>query len=326
MLVYLKEHKKGILFYLLFSFVFIVVFWLYRLPLESVGYAFVICLFLGSIFFVRDFSRFQKKRQRLQELVEEITVTAERLPVPQGTMEELYQQILLALYADKQRITNTMNSQYADLVDYYTAWVHQIKTPIASMGLQLQEMNTEESRELLEELQKIEQYVEMVLTYLRLDANSTDYVIRSCDLDAILCQAARKFASQFIRKKIRLEYSPLHCTVLTDEKWLLFVIEQILSNALKYTRAGSISIELKDPKILCIRDTGIGIAPEDLPRIFQKGFTGYNGRNDKKASGIGLYLCKRICGNLGHRLWAESAPGEGTVVCLGLDSVKLEVE
>ena len=115
--------------------------------------------------------------------------------------------------------------------------------------------------------------------------------------------------------------------MLTDEKWLAFVIEQVLSNALKYTKSGGvITIAMPNPMMLCIRDTGIGIAPEDLPRIFEKGYTGYNGRLDKKASGIGLYLCRRICDNLGHRIWANSSVNQGTVIWLDLKSAPLEVE
>ena len=160
---------------------------------------------------------------------------------------------------------------------------------------------------------------------MRLDAGATDYVLKQYDLDDILRQAVRKYASQFIRKKIRLVYEPLSCKVLTDEKWFLFVIEQVLSNALKYTRSGEISITLEAPKTLCIRDTGIGIAPEDLPRIFEKGFTGYNGRSDKKASGIGLYLCRRICGRLNHEIGVVSKVDEGTEVRIDLNRKVLEV-
>ena len=108
---------------------------------------------------------------------------------------------------------------------------------------------------------------------------------------------------------------------MTDEKWLQFVLEQVISNALKYTEAGRITIEMEnetdgaeDRAVLCIRDTGIGIAPEDIPRIFEKGYTGYNGRSDKKASGIGLYLCRRICSNLGHTITANSSLENGTVI------------
>lgn len=164
------------------------------------------------------------------------------------------------------------------------------------------------------------------LGYLRLESPSSDYVIRNYALDDIVRQAVRKYASQFIRRRLRLEYTPLNVSVITDEKWLLFVIEQVLSNALKYTRSGSVSITLEAPKTLCIRDTGIGIAPEDLPRVFEKGFTGCNGRTDKRATGIGLYLCRRILEKLGHTIAITSTVGEGTTVRIGLQQDALEVE
>jgi len=151
-------------------------------------------------------------------------------------------------------------------------------------------------------------------------------VIKEQNLDDIVKGAAKKFCIQFIRKKLRLSYEPLNETVVTDEKWLSFVVEQILSNALKYTREGSISIFMDSAKKLCIRDTGIGIAPEDLPRIFENGYTGYHGRSDKKASGIGLYLCKRICDKLGHRISVISEPDKGTLVVIDLGQGRLEVE
>lgn len=194
------------------------------------------------------------------------------------------------------------------------------------LRLLLQDADTDEQRALLEQLQSVEQYVEMVLGYLRLESPSSDYVIRNYALDDIVRQVVRKYASQFIRRRLRLEYTPLNVSVITDEKWLLFVIEQVLSNALKYTRSGSVSITLEAPKTLCIRDTGIGIAPEDLPRVFEKGFTGCNGRTDKRATGIGLYLCRRILEKLGHTIAITSTVGEGTTVRIGLQQDALEVE
>ena len=143
-------------------------------------------------------------------------------------------------------------------------------------------------------------------------------MLRTCYLDAIVRQAVRRFAGEFITRKLKLCYEPLNAACVTDEKWLLFVVEQVLSNALKYTREGSITITMEHPKTLVIRDTGIGIAPEDLPRIFEKGYTGLNGRTDRKATGLGLYLCRRVCENLGIGLRAESTPGTGTTVFLDL--------
>lgn len=237
-----------------------------------------------------------------------------------------YQEIIRLLRQEQRDLRSQMDRRYADMVDYYTIWAHQIKTPIASMGLRLQSEDSARSRQLSADLFRIEQYVEMVLVFLRLDSDSTDYVIRTSDLDGIVRGAVKKFAGEFIGRKLTLDYTPVNTTVLTDEKWLSFVVEQVLSNALKYTPSGGISITLEPEKTLCIRDTGIGIAPEDLPRIFEKGYTGYNGRREKKASGIGLYLCRRICGNLGHTITADSAVDRGTVIRIDLSQRPLEVE
>ena len=205
------------------------------------------------------------------------------------------------------------------MVDYYTLWAHQIKTPIASMRLTLQNEDSDLARSLSGDLMRVEQYVEMVLVFLRLDSSTTDYVIRRHSLDDIVRPAVRRFAGEFIRRRLRLEYQPLDHTVVTDGKWLGFVVEQVLSNALKYTpEGGSITIDAEAPATLCIRDTGIGITAEDLPRIFDRGYTGRNGRTYRQASGIGLYLCRRICRDLGHTITASSAAGEGTVLRLDL--------
>lgn len=327
---YLKSHKKGIAVFVLFCVTASVIFALYRLPVAAVSYTAAVCAFFGAIFILLDYRSFRKKHFRLEVLKKELSVSLERLPSPDSLWEEDYQEALRQLYADKQALAEQMESRYREMAEYYTIWVHQIKTPIAAMRLILQGealAESEEGYELLEELRRVEQYVEMVLCYLRLHAGSTDYVIREYDLDEIIRQTLRQNASAFIRKKIRLQYEPLRTRVVTDEKWLSFVIEQILSNALKYTPpGGTVAIALEKPKTVCIRDTGIGIAPEDLPRIFDKGYTGDNGRTDKKASGIGLYLCRKICDNLGHRILVTSRPGSGTEVRLDVKNAELEVE
>lgn len=214
------------------------------------------------------------------------------------------------------------------MIEYYTIWAHQIKTPIAAMRLLLQSEKSDMNNELLEQLFKIDQYVDMVLQYLRMEDISSDLLIKSYQLDTIVKQAIRKYSSSFIRKKIKLNYEELNCSVITDEKWLLFVIEQILSNALKYTPQGEISIYMDNelPVTLVIEDTGIGIAEEDLPRIFERGFTGFNGRNDKKSTGIGLYLCKSILNKLSHTITIESEIDKGTRVKIGLDSADIDIK
>ena len=218
-----------------------------------------------------------------------------------------------------------------ELVDYYGLWAHQIKTPIAAARLLLQSREEEEEqdaafiREMKLEVFKIEQYVEMVLAYLRMEEMSSDLDFREYSLDDVIRQAVRKYSRMFILKRIRLDFTETGRTVLTDEKWLVFVLEQILSNALKYTKEGSISIYMEGDE-LAIRDTGIGISPEDLPRVFEKGFTGYNGRRDKKSTGIGLYLCKSVLDRLGHKIRIQSEVGRGTKVLLNLEREELRPE
>ncbi len=323
---YLLSHKKSITLWAAFAVVFAAVFQLYGLPAAAVLYGVLICSFIGTICLAVDYRSYRERRITLKRLLNEITVTTDNLPPPRTALEEEYQDLINTLFSFKQALANEMLEKYADMADYYTLWAHQIKTPITAMRLNLQGSEVPQSRELTEDLQRIEQYVEMVLCYLRLDSETTDFLIKKYDLDGIIRQAVRNFSSQFIRRRIKLVYEPVGVTVLTDEKWLLFVLEQVLSNALKYTRSGEIEIALEEPKTVRIRDTGIGIASEDISRIFEKGYTGCNGRTDKKASGIGLYLCSRICGRLGHKISAESRIGEGTIIRIDLSEARVEIE
>lgn len=321
---YIVSHKKNVIVWLIICGVFALMFSLYDLPLAPVLYGTLLSGFFGLIFGAADFLSYRHRRLMLRKLAEEITLSADNIPLPRNGIEEEYTRLIQILYDSLKASENEAAEKLSDMTDYYTMWVHQIKTPIAAMGLILQGGDSPEYSELSENLQRIEQYAEMVLCYLRLDSDSTDLVIREYDLDNIVKQAVRKFSSQFIRRRLRLIYGPLNRKVLTDEKWLLFVIEQVISNAVKYTPSGEVEIYCEEPLTLCIRDTGIGIAPEDLPRIFEKGYTGCNGRLDKKASGIGLYLCRRICGKLGHSITAESS-GSGTVIKISLETQKLEI-
>lgn len=241
-----------------------------------------------------------------------------------------YQQIVNALFESRSELESAAQLSRQDMLDYYVLWAHQIKTPIAAMRILLQSQElTEENEEAVKtlkmELFKIEQYVEMVLTYLRMESMSSDMVLQWYAADDIVKQAVKKYSQLFIPKKIALRMDMPEEMILTDEKWLAFVVEQILSNALKYTSEGTVSVYMKE-KELVIEDTGIGIQEEDVPRVFEKGFTGFNGRRDKKSTGIGLYLCKTILDRLGHSIRIESKVGEGTKVFLYLERDMLDPE
>lgn len=324
--LYFNQHKNIIIIFIVFVSIFMCSFLLYDIPVMAVLYPAALCAFVGGLLFLADYFKAQKKHDALQSLQYFLDEITDNFPESVTAEDEDYQNLIRLLHEEQKQRTTQMNIKYSDMIDYYTIWAHQIKTPIASIKLTLQNEDTPLSQIVADDLFRIEQYVEMVLMFLRLDSDYTDYVIKQYSLDIIVKDAVKKFAPQFIKRKIALDYRNMDVRVLTDEKWLSFVIEQVLSNALKYTQKGSISIYLESPKTLCIKDTGIGIAPEDLPRIFDKGYTGYNGRTDKKASGIGLYLCKRICDNLGHTIYAQSSLDRGTIIRINLDKKELNVE
>ncbi|MEG0615419.1 MAG: sensor histidine kinase [Oscillospiraceae bacterium] len=325
---YLKYHIKNIVIYILVVGIFLAVFSLYNLPLEAVIYAFTLSFFVIFVFGIVDFLGFYNRHKILQNLQNHITISLDELPEENNLLQSDYNFLLKILFESRNKIESNNALKLSEMTDYYTMWAHQIKTPIAAMRLLLQTDETLENAELSEQLFKIEQYVEMVLQYLRMDSLSADLVVKKYSLEKIVKQAVRKYAKSFIRKKISLDLDELLCEVLTDEKWLELVIEQVISNALKYTNEGKISIFLDkvSPKTLVISDTGIGVAPEDLPRVFEKGFTGFNGHIDKKSTGIGLYLCQKIMKKLSHKIEITSEKGKGTTVRLFLDSADTFIE
>lgn len=322
---YLKERWKRLLMLLLFVCIFAVSFWFYRLPVRAVMYPCALCLLFGAVFAAHDITKAYRRHKFFEELHRRNTELISALPEPEGIVDSDYQQLISVLKEKIAEITAQTDSRIRDTVDYYTVWAHQIKTPIAAMRLTLQKEDVPEARRLASELSRIEQYVEMVLVFVRLGSDYSDYVFTQQDIDEIIKSSVKKFASEFIDRRIRLEYDSVDIQAVTDEKWFAFVIEQLLSNALKYTREGSVKI-YSEGKVLCIKDTGIGIAPEDLPRVFDKGYTGCNGRTDRRASGLGLYLCRRICQNLGIDISISSTVGEGTTVRLDLGQYKLGKE
>lgn len=318
MRAYLREHWRVIAAFFAFAAVFGVTFALYGLPLEAVAYPAGLCLLLGGLLVLGDVLHSRRQHKELVRLREAGAALLDQLPSMETEEGADCAAIIDVLRREFARRDTESREKHRELTAYYTAWVHQIKTPIAAMKLTLQGQDDPTARRLRAELGRVEQYVDMVLTYLRLHEGGSDYVIRECDVDDIVRPAVRRFAGEFIDRRIALDYAPIGRTAVTDEKWLRFVVEQVLSNALKYTpEGGRITVTWQEDG-LCISDTGIGIAPEDLPRVFEMGYTGANGRIDRHASGIGLYLCRRICQNLGHTITARSAVGQGTTVCIGL--------
>lgn len=314
---YIRSRLKVIIIFTVIAGIFASSYLLFDMPAVTVLYPLILSIVILIIIGTADLIITAGKHKKLIQ---------NEIPPANDLIEKDYQDIINKLKEEEELSRRKAGSDYNNMVEYYTVWAHQIKTPIASMRLQIQSEDSELSRKLDGDLNRIEAYVEMVLTFLRLDSDSTDYVIKEISLDDVIRPAIRKFSRDFISKKLTMDFEPTEASVLSDEKWLSFVIEQVISNAVKYTSSGGIRIYMAESDVLCIEDTGIGISAEDLPRIFENGYTGFNGREDKRASGIGLYLCKRVCDNLGHKITAESEPGVGTKIMIGFDRQELGVE
>lgn len=323
---YLRYRRGICLMFFGFAVVIAGVNRLYGTQMEGVWYALGLCLLCGALLMAGDMVRFVQKGVQRMELSKKLGTQEACFAGSFDVVEQDYVKMLEQLSGEYCRRAEEMRRERKERQEYYTTWVHQIKTPISAMNMILQKEDTPEHRELSAQLFSLEEYVGMVLTFSRLEEGGSDFVFGRYDLDQLLRGSIRKYATLFVRKRIALHYEGIHREVLTDEKWFCFLVEQIFSNAIKYTKSGSITITLEAGDMLAIRDTGIGIAPEDIPRIFEKGFTGYNGRENRKSTGLGLYLCKKTADKLGHELAVTSQVGEGTTVFIGLTIPRLEVE
>ena len=308
---YLKKNTKVYILFVFFIAIFFIMFYLYNLPLEALIYTGGFCFLAALVASFSDFVNYRESYKKLKFLEKNILNDLEDLPKSLDIRIDYYHKIIEKLYEELEKLTQENRQKNTDMVDYYSMWVHQIKTPIAAMNFLLD--NEEIDRKILQqELFKIERYVEMVLTYIRLDSISSDYVITKINLDEVVKDSVKKYATIFINKKIKLNYVSHETMVISDKKWLSFAFEQILGNSVKYSgTGGEITIETCENKLV-IEDNGMGIKEEDLPRIFEKGFTGFNGRYEKKSSGLGLYLCKKTLDKLGHHIEISSKVGEGT--------------
>ncbi len=321
---YIKDRLTMLLLIGMTVIVYLSVYFIYNIDMEPVLYAtYLICLILVFDLFY-GFYRYYKKHIHLIKIKDNI-LYSDGLPKKTSLMDCDYQELIVKLKKIYFKNASVSKEQFQEMEDYFTLWVHQIKLPISAMKLLIEMESNPDKKLLKSELFRINQYSDMVLAYLRIKSTDTDYVFKSYDLDELVRQAIRKFSFEFIRKKIRIYFDETNMKVLTDEKWLVFVLEQLLSNAMKYTNEGNVHIYGYD-STLFIEDTGIGIDPSDLPRVFEKGFTGFNGRSDKQASGLGLYLCKSIMNKLSHGIEIESQVNKGTKVILYLKHEDLRVE
>lgn len=331
---YLRERIVPVSFCVMEALVFMMIAALYDYEgvLSNMTYALGLVIFFGCCCLLWDYGKYRGKYRILTKLLS----AEERggdLPQTVSGMEQAYQRIIAVQETEKKALITQLDEKQRSMADYYTMWTHQIKIPLAAMDLLLQNDWEDENRDrqtvkrLREEVFKTGQYVDMALHYARMESISSDFSFAELDVGDLVKKALKKYWILFSGAGLALHLEECNSKVVTDGKWLSFVIEQVLSNALKYTKEGAVSIYGADASgqpvtqngyYLIIEDTGIGIDKSDLPRIFERGFTGCNGRMGQKSTGIGLYLCRQIMDRLGLSIRAESERGVGTKVFLGI--------
>ena len=336
---FIKQNYIWILMIVTMSCIHLLYMYLIGARKQDVVYAAVLDAILLLITVLVGFFRYSSKVKALSNALKRPVEEQAQLPEATDDVEMLYQRLLENQSIARSESESSAAIRQSQMRDYYSMWVHQIKTPISAMKLLLEAereelgqliCDDEQSQYLLsdnmdsfeDELFRIEEYVSMALQYQRVSSTENDFVLEKVSVDGVIRDTIKKYAKIMIRRHIGINYSGTGQEVYTDGKWLAFMLEQILSNAIKYTPQGFVTIETaeeKDRFFITIKDTGIGIKAEDLPRVFEKGYTGYNGHADKKATGIGLYLCRQMADKLGHTIRMESEIGKGTKVWIGFD-------
>lgn len=336
---FIKQNYIWILMIVTMSCIHLLYMYLIGARKQDVVYAAALDAILLLITVLVGFFRYSSKVKALSNALKRPVEEQAQLPEATDDVEMLYQRLLENQSIARSESESSAAIRQSQMRDYYSMWVHQIKTPISAMKLLL-EVEREELGQLIcddeqsqyllsdnmdsfeDELFRIEEYVSMALQYQRVSSTENDFVLEKVSVDGVIRDTIKKYAKIMIRRHIGINYSGTGQEVYTDGKWLAFMLEQILSNAIKYTPQGFVTIETaeeKDRFFITIKDTGIGIKAEDLPRVFEKGYTGYNGHADKKATGIGLYLCRQMADKLGHTIRMESEIGKGTKVWIGFD-------
>lgn len=336
---FIKQNYIWILMIVTMSCIHLLYMYLIGARKQDVVYAAVLDAILLLITVFVGYLRYSIKVKVLSNALKRPVEEQAQLPEATDDVEILYHRLLENQSIARSESESSAAIRQSQMRDYYSMWVHQIKTPISAMKLLLEAereelgqliCDDEQSQCLLsdnmdsfeDELFRIEEYVSMALQYQRVSSTENDFVLEKVSVDGVIRDTIKKYAKIMIRRHIGMNYSGTVQEVYTDGKWLAFILEQLLSNAIKYTPQGFVKIETAKKAnlfFITIKDTGIGIKAEDLPRVFEKGYTGYNGHADKKATGIGLYLCRQMADKLGHTIRIESEIGKGTKVWIGFD-------
>ena len=271
------------------------------------------------------FLTYWKRKRQMQKLLDiagqlsERYLISEVMELPEQAEDQVYYQLLKMAGKSMLEQIGEVRRERLEYKEYIEQWIHEIKTPITAMKLLCENHRTVWTKELLQELEKTNRFTEQALYYARSEHTEKDYSVREMSLSQVVHQAIADNKYLLLQSGVRLEVEEMEDTVYSDEKWVRFILNQLIANAVKY-RSGQPVLRIsarrqQDQVVLVVEDNGIGISPADLPRVFEKGFTGQNGRMVQQSTGIGLYLCKRLCDKLGIGIAAESS-GQGTAISL----------
>lgn len=325
--LFLLSVRQQILVFLGMAFTFAGIFVLGSLPLTLYLYSMELTLFFFLVYLIVQYFLYSKRHKTIMQVGAAQSTRIEDVAAGTDPADKVYLEKIGQLQQNIRNLTNEHAERQADQLDYFTLWLHQIKTPLSAISLLNQSSNAAESKKISQEILRLEDYTHMALNYVKLEETGSEMDLSNVDLDTVIKKAVKKYSILFIYKGIKLNYQPIGATVLSDGQWLQTLLEQLLSNSLKYTASGTISVYLDCDKeqTLIVEDTGAGIRPEDLPKIFNKGYSGLNGRLHEKSTGLGLFLSRKICKRLGHDLTIESEIGKGTRVSIKLERQQLAV-
>lgn len=320
---YLKDHSISILIYLIFNLM--IIFFLIVLKINT-AFLMMIIFFIITMGILLLLYGYQRKKifyqiylQRLSDLDQKYLIT-ELLPTANFLEGKILTESLYEIDKSMMERIRLFESQLNDFKDYIELWIHEVKLPISSLRLMLHNYPTNENSKLLEQIRRMEMDVEQVLYYVRSENAQQDYFMKEVSLKKIVSSVVKKNKEDFIAHHVKVELEDLDVPVMTDAKWLEFMINQIISNSLKYRRDPAviqiIGVQKANTISLVIKDNGIGIPPQDIDRVFEKSFTGQNGREKSTSTGMGLYIVKNMCHSLGHQIQIESEYGNSTTVTI----------
>lgn len=325
---YIEDKKYLIIFYvILMSFINLVIYFdiNVKVSMDNILYINVVAGFVFILYLTIEYFYFKKYYLDLKSIIDnEYEDIINRLPKPKNYDHIIYNKLLRKLYDEQNIKIEHLHEEKKESQDFINTWVHEVKTPIAVSRLIIENSSGRPNQETLdsleEEMDKIDNYIEQALYYSKIDDFSNDYFMNEVNTGKLIKDVIKKHAKSFINKRIKLSMDKIDMDIMTDKKWTFFILDQILGNSLKYTnQEGEIKIIVEGDereKRIIIEDNGIGIKEEDINRVFDKGFTGYNGRENYKSTGMGLYLAKKLAQKLGHYVTIDSVYGEYTKVIL----------